>query len=348
RLNDNLVVITNNKTDSGISSITITVTGVVANAKGESLQGVTIQEKGTNNVTVSKENGAFLLNVTNAKSILVFSYVGYQSQEQAIPADKILSVVLQEGEANLNEVVVIGYGSRRKKDITGAVSVVNSKDIEKSTALTPELAMQGQMAGVSVTSAGSNPTARPTVRIRGVNTFSGNGAADPLYIIDGVPIVEGGAGAVVDKVNDPTRRGPVNLYTIINPNDIESITVLKDASASAIYGVRAANGVVLVTTKTGKKGRVRVDVDAAYGVQKVPKTYSVLNTQQYVKFYTDAYTAYPDLSGTTAIPIEQAQYFGPLWSPSDPGYIGNRSTYDWQNAVINHHSKNQNYNVRVS
>jgi TonB-dependent SusC/RagA subfamily outer membrane receptor len=172
--------------------------------------------------------------------------------------------------------------------------------------------MQGQMAGVSITSGGGNPTARPIVRVRGVSTFN---SADPLYVIDGVPIVEGGAGVTVDKVNDPTRRGPINLYTIINPNDIESITVLKDASASAVYGVRAANGVVLVTTKSGKRGRVKVDLDIVYGKQKVPKTYSVLNTQQYTKFYTDAYNAYPDLTGTTPIPIEDAEFFGP---PTDP------------------------------
>ena len=350
KLNDNLIVITNdeiNNNNAG-NTIAVTVTGSVSNSKGEPLPGVTVQEKGTSNATVTKENGTFSLSVAGSRSVLVFTYVGYISQEIAAPADNNISITLQEGEANLNEVVVIGYGSRKKKDITGAVSFVNSKDIEKSTALTPELAMQGQMAGVSVKSAGSNPTARPTVRIRGVGTFAGNGAADPLYIIDGVPLVEGGAGAVVDKVNDPTRRGPINLYAIINPNDIESITVLKDASASAIYGVRAANGVVLVTTKTGKKGRVRVDFDATYGTQKVPKTFNVLNTQQYVKFYTDAYNAYPDLSGTTPVPIDQAQYFGNLWNPSDPNYIGNRSTYDWQDAVINHNSKNQNYNIRAS
>jgi TonB-linked SusC/RagA family outer membrane protein len=169
-----------------------------------------------------------------------------------------------------------------------------------------------------------------------------------LYVIDGVPLVEGGAGAVVDKVNDPTRRGSINLYTMINPNDIESITVLKDASASAIYGVRAANGVVLVTTKSGKRGRVRVDVDVQYGKQKVPKTYDVLNTQQYTKFYTDAYNAFPDLTGTTPIPIQNAAEFGPLWDPANPDHFGNDPTYDWQNEVINDNSTLQNYNVRAS
>jgi TonB-dependent SusC/RagA subfamily outer membrane receptor len=218
--------------------------------------------------------------------------------------------------------------------------------IQKSTALTPELAMQGQMAGVNVISGGGNPTARPTVRIRGVTSFNN---ADPLYVIDGVPFYEGGAGAVVDPTNDPTRRGPINIYTIVNPNDIESMSVLKDASAAAIYGVRAANGVILITTKQGRRGRVRVDFDGQYGTQKIPETYEVLNTQQYVKFYTDVYNANPDkTSGGTIVPIEQAEFFGPLWNPSNPDYIGNRQTYDWQDAVINHDSKIQNYNVRAS
>ena len=156
-------------------------------------------------------------------------------------------------------------------------------------------------------------------------------------------------GATVDATNDPTRRTPVNLLTIINPNDIESITVLKDASATAVYGVRGANGVILITTKSGKKGRVRVDVDGLYGSQKVPDTYSFLNTQQYVKFITDAYNAHPDPdpNGGT-LSIGQAPKFGAVWDPSSPKYLGNSPTYDWQNAIINHDSKIQNYNVRVS
>jgi TonB-dependent SusC/RagA subfamily outer membrane receptor len=154
---------------------------------------------------------------------------------------------------------------------------------------------------------------------------------------------------VVDPTNDPTRRGPINIYTIVNPNDIESISVLKDASASAIYGVRAANGVILITTKQGKRGRVKVDFDAQMGKQKIPDTYDVLNTQQYVKFYTDLYNAYPDkTAGGVPVPIEQADFFGPLWDPTNPDYIGNRQTYNWQDAVINDNSKIQNYNVRAS
>jgi len=347
QLSGNLVVITNGeiRADEKIEIKVVPVTGRVLNASGEPLNGVSIQERGTNNITTTKEDGSFTIDVTGANSVLVFTYVGFQPQEVTVGSNKEISITLQAADASLNEVVVIGYGQRRKKDITGAVSTIDARNIEKSTSLTPELAMQGQMAGVSVTSAGGSPTARPTIRVRGVGTFN---SPDPLYVIDGIPIVEGGAGATVDKVNDPTRRGGINLYTIINPNDIESMTVLKDASASAIYGVRAANGVILITTKSGKKGRVRVDFDATYGTQKIPKTYEVLNTQQYTSFYTDLYNANPDEQNGTPIPIDQAEEFGPLWNPSNPNHFGNGPTYDWQDVVLNKSSKIQNYNVRAS
>jgi TonB-linked SusC/RagA family outer membrane protein len=137
------------------------------------------------------------------------------------------------------------------------------------------------------------------------------------------------------------------LFTAINPNDIESITVLKDAAA-AIYGVRAANGVVLITTKTGKKGPVHIDVSAVYGTQKIPKTYDVLNTQQYVQLYTDAYNANPEKIDDAIVPIRSGSKFGPQWDPNDPTYFGNDPTYDWQHAIINHSSAISNYNIRAS
>jgi TonB-dependent starch-binding outer membrane protein SusC len=345
KIDEDLIVITNRITNA--VAIQAIVKGKVTNPSNEPLPGVTVAVEGTTNQTATNEQGEFSIDAP-PNSTLVFSSVGFISQRVALNNRTEINLTLALDATDLNEVVVIGYGQRMKKDITGAVSVIGTKDIEKSSALSPQLAMQGQMAGVNVTSAGGNPTARPTVRIRGVGTFDQNGSADPLYIIDGIPLVEGGAGATVDKVNDPTRRGPINLYSIINPNDIESITVLKDASASAVYGVRAANGVILITTKTGKKGKVRVDLDAQYGTQKVPKTYDLLNTQQYVKFYTDAYNAYPDLTGSTPKPIGTAAFFGPRWDPANAAYFGNDPTYDWQDAVINHDSKNQNYNVRAS
>lgn len=343
KVDNDLIVITN-LGNSATTKVRALVRGKVTNIAGEPLPAVTVMvDKTTVNTTTDVE-GLYSIDAPE-NGALVFTSVGYISQTVPVNNRTQINITLAANASDLNEVVVIGYGQRARKDITGAVSVVGVKEIEKSTALSPELAMQGQMAGVSITSGGGNPTARPIVRVRGVSTFN---SADPLYVIDGVPIVEGGAGVTVDKVNDPTRRGPINLYTIINPNDIESITVLKDASASAVYGVRAANGVVLVTTKSGKRGRVKVDLDIVYGKQKVPRTYSVLNTQQYTKFYTDAYNAWPDLTGTTPIPIEDADFFGPLWDPSNPNHFGNDPTYDWQKVVINDNSTIQNYNIRAS
>ncbi|MBL7700580.1 MAG: SusC/RagA family TonB-linked outer membrane protein, partial [Chitinophagaceae bacterium] len=323
----------------------VAVKGNVVDKENDTpLAGVTVTVKGTGNSTTTDATGSFNINAPSG-STLVFSYVGYAGAEATVGTSGVVNIGLGTATEGLSEVVVVGYGERSRRDITSAISTVSAKDIEKSTALSPELALQGQMTGVNVTSAGGNPTARPTVRIRGVSTF---GNADPLYVIDGVPFIEGGAGAVVDAVNDPTRRGPINIYTIVNPNDIESISVLKDASASAIYGVRAANGVVLITTKKGSRGKVRVEFNAQYGIQKVPKKVDVLKTPEYTKFYTDIYNANPDVNNNVPVPIENAEFFGPLWNPSNPDYIGNRGFYDWQDAVINDNSKLQDYNLRAS
>ena len=332
---------------ASVAAQEITVTGKVTDDSTKApLNGVSVFIKGKGNkagVVTNADGNYRILAARNAT--LVFSSVGYNPAEAVVTGESI-NITLSGKAGQLADVVVIGYGQRQRRDVTGAIATVGGKEMEKSTALSPELAMQGQMSGVNVVSGGGNPTSRPTVRIRGTTSFNN---ADPLYVIDGIPFYEGGSGAVVDPTNDPTRRGPVNIYTIINPNDIESISVLKDASAAAVYGVRAANGVILITTKQGKRGRVRVDFDGQFGMQDIPKTYDVLNTTQYTKFYTDIYNANPDkTSGGALVPIEQAEFFGPLWSPSNPNYIGGRQTYDWQDAVINHDSKLTNYNVRAS
>lgn len=319
--------VSDSSTNAGISGASITL-------KGDSKTG-----------TVSDINGNFKIVVPKG-AVLTVSSVNYKTADVQTGDDLFLNIILAPSSSELNEVVVIGYGTRKKKDLTGALSIVGAKDITKSTAMTPELALQGQAPGVTVISGGGDPSARPTVRIRGVSSFN---YADPLYVIDGIPIEEGGRGATPDATNDPTRRTPINLFTIINPNDIESMTVLKDASATAVYGVRGANGVILITTKSGKKGRVRVDVDGIYGSTKIPETYNFLNTSQYVKFITEAYNAHPDPDpdGGT-LPIGEAPKFGPVWDPSSPRYLGNSPTYDWQDAIMNHQAKIQNYNVRVS
>ena len=237
----------------------------------------------------------------------------------------------------MEEVVVIGYGTRQRKDVTGAVSTVGSKDIEKNTSLTPELALQGRAAGVLVNSGGGDPQSRPTVRIRGVNTF---GNAEPLYVVDGVPIFEGGNGINDGAIGD--IRSPINIFSMINSQDIESISVLKDASAAAIYGVRASNGVILITTKKGRAGRPRVDVTAQYGIQNIPNKIETLNTQQYFELVREAYAANPEPGKTFE------QRFGPRYDQSKPEYVGNNPTYDWQNELKNKNAPIQDYSVRLS
>ena len=318
---------------------------VVAASTGEPMAGVTITVDGTGISTVTDSKGQFTIKVPENSS-LVLSNVGFITQKIVVGNRAFIDIVLKESSKDLNEVIVVGYGTRKRADVTTAVSEIGSTEIDKSTSITPELAMKGQMAGVNVTSGGGDPSARPVVRIRGVSTFN---FADPLYVIDGVPIAEGGAGATVDATNDPTRRTPINIYTIVNPDDIASISVLKDAAAAAVYGVRAGNGVILITTKSGKRGTARVDVNALYGNQKVPKTFKVLNTPQYTSFYTNAYNAYPDLgTGGAALPIGKSAKFGAWWDPTSTQYLGNSPTYDWQKALINQNAHIQDYNVRVS
>ncbi len=225
------------------------VTGrVTDSAGGRGISQVSVVVEGTRRGTVTDANGNFSINASTGE-VLVVSSLGYRSGRIPVRGGAI-NVSLAAQEIQLTDVVVIGYGTRQRKDVTGAVSTVSSKDIEKSTSMTPELALQGRAAGVFVNSGGGDPQARPTIRIRGVNTF---GFAEPLYVIDGVPIFEGGAGVTTGAIGD--IRSPINIFSMINPNDIESISVLKDASAAAIYGVRASNGVILITTKKGKTGR---------------------------------------------------------------------------------------------
>ena len=246
---DRLIVLTTINTNKQ----QLKVTGIVSDgSNNEPLPGVNILVEGTGQGVVTDGNGAYTITVPASNSVLIFSYVGYNSEKVDVAGRSNIDILLVPDVQSLEEVVVIGYGTRMKKDVTTSISTVNSKDIAKSVNSTAEYSMMGRMAGVQVSGATGDPLTRPTVRIRGVNTW---GVADPLYVIDGIAVTETGAGA--DALADGrfgTLRGNINIMTLIDPNDIESISVLKDASAAAIYGVRAANGVILITTKQGKKG----------------------------------------------------------------------------------------------
>lgn len=314
------------------------VSGKVTDAAtGVPLSGASVNLKGSGIGTVTNANGDFTLEVPDKNAVLIISYVGYNEFEVKISKAGALRVKLQLKDVRTDEVVVIGYGTRKRKDVTGAVSTVSSEDIAKSTSMTPELALQGKAAGVFIESGGGDPSARPTVRIRGVNTF---GFSEPLYVIDGIPIFEGGAGITTGATGD--IRSPLNIFSMINPSDIESITVLKDASAAAIYGVRASNGVILITTKKGKTGKPRVEVNASYGVQNIPKTIATLTTQQYFSLLQEAYANNPDANTTFA------QKYGPLYDASNTAYIGNGPTYNWDKELRNKNAPMQDYSARVS
>ncbi len=238
------------------------ITGTVVDETGEGIIGATVMEKGTSNGTLTDFDGNFKLKVQAGKT-LVFSYIGYLTQE--LPAQKGMKVTLQEDALSLNEVVVTGYTTQRKADLTGAVSVVSVSELAKQNENNPMKAMQGRVPGMNISADGS-PSGSATVRIRGVGTLNNN---DPLYIIDGVP----------------TKASMHEL----NGNDIESIQVLKDAASASIYGSRAANGVIIITTKKGKEGKIKIDFDASLSVQTYAHKMEVLNAKEYGQVLWGAY-----------------------------------------------------------
>ena len=240
----------------------IDVKGVVLDPTGESVIGASVIQKGTKTGTVTDIDGHFNLQVDNGAT-LVISYIGYETVEAKASTD--MSVTLKEQVNDLNEVVVTGYTTQRKADLTGAVSVVSVDEIAKQNENNPMKALQGRVPGMNIAADGS-PSGSATVRIRGIGTLNNN---DPLYIIDGVP----------------TKAGMHEL----NGSDIESIQVLKDAASASIYGSRAANGVIIITTKKGKEGKVKVDVDASIAASMYAHKMDVLNAKQYGQVMWQAY-----------------------------------------------------------
>ena len=238
------------------------IAGTVVDSEGEPIIGATIMEKGTSNGTVTNYDGEFRLKVAAGKTLTV-SFVGYQTVEMA--AANGMKVTLQEDAQTLNEVVVTGYTTQRKSDLTGAVTVVSVGELAKQNENNPIKAMQGRVPGMNISADGA-PSGSATVRIRGIGTLNNN---DPLYIIDGVP----------------TKAGMHEL----NGNDIESIQVLKDAASASIYGSRAANGVIIITTKKGKEGSVKIDFDASVAVQTYAHKMDVLNAKEFGKVMWQGY-----------------------------------------------------------
>ncbi|MEI7629208.1 MAG: TonB-dependent receptor plug domain-containing protein, partial [Bacteroidota bacterium] len=243
------------------------VTGKVTDSKdGAVLVGASVLVKGTTIGVSTGANGSFSLKVPASANTLVISSVSYATKEIAIGDGSNLQIKLDQINASLNEVVVIGYGSAKKKDLTGAVSTISSKDFVKGAITTPEQLISGKIAGVAITSNGGAPGSGSTIRIRGGASL--NASNDPLIVVDGMPLSNDGISGVA------------NPLSMINPNDIETFTVLKDASATAIYGSRASNGVILITTKKGKKGAPTFSFSSQLSSATISKKADILNADQ--------------------------------------------------------------------
>ena len=293
----------------------ITVKGTVVDETGSPIPGVSVYVKGTTNGTISDIDGNFSLSCPS-DATLVFSYVGYTTQEIAVSNRPNLGTIsLKEDNKELEQVVVIGYGTQKKVDLTGSVAIVDADEMKKVSNSNISTMLEGKVAGVQITSDGQ-PGADPSVRIRGIGSF---GDTNPLYVIDGVPMGT--------SIRD------------FSPNDIATIQILKDASAAAIYGSRAANGVVIITTKSGKKNQpLRVDYSGYYGIDWVNKnTFDVMNTDQFVEYIQTAAK-----NSNTALPSG--------YDPTSDKYFlkeGNYVNTDWFDEVFKL-GKRQNHNVSLS
>lgn len=251
------------------------LTGQVLNEERQPLPGVNVLIKGTTNGTTTDVQGNYSLEVENENATLVFSFIGYQSQEVQVSSRTVINVSMVPDVTSLAEVVVVGYGTVNKRDLTGAISSISSEQLKEVPITSLEQGIQGKVAGVHVTQASSAPGGGITIRVRGGTSI--NAGNEPLYVIDGFPVYND-ASMAPSTVDEGV---PPNPLSSINPNDIESIEVLKDASATAIYGARGANGVVIITTKRGKPGKAAITYDGYYGVQEVAKKYEMMNAQEY-------------------------------------------------------------------
>ena len=248
----------------------ITVTGTVQDEAGDPLIGATVQQKGSGNGIATDVDGRFSLNLPK-NATLVVSYVGYTTQTVAVDGRTNLTIVLKEDSEVLDEVVVVGYGQMKRSDLTGSVTSVGEDAVKKSIATSIDQVLQGRAAGVQIQANSGTPGASTSIRIRGINSL--NATNQPIFVIDGV---------VIDSTTDDETSNPLSS---INPSDIVSMDILKDASATAIYGSRASNGVIMITTKRGKSGEATVTYDMYLGWQEMPKKYDLLNLREYAEHH---------------------------------------------------------------
>ncbi|MEP6927912.1 MAG: TonB-dependent receptor [Ginsengibacter sp.] len=315
-----------------------TVSGSITDDKGDPLSGATVAIKNTTANVTSNSLGVFTINVPVNGKVLVVSYVGMKAQEIAIGKDQVFKITLTPVPNTLNDVVVIGYGTQKRGDVNGSVSTVSAEQIANIPQPSVDQLLQGKAAGLTITQNSGAPGSNTSVHIRGITSLSLSN--EPLYVIDGVPI-SGDANNVATsgrpvslsnkgQVGAGDGETSVSPLALINPSDIESIDILKDASATAIYGSRASNGVIIITTKRGKNGSARINYDGYYGYQEQGKFLKVMDLRQYAVLQN----ALADVYGT--------QRRGEF---TDPGLLGKGT--DWQKEVF-HSAPQQSHQLSVS
>lgn len=295
----------------------ITVSGTVTDAKGEAQIGVNVIVKGTSKGTISDLSGKYEISVPETSSVLVFSYLGFEKQEQKVGNRKTISVVMAENSKALDEVVVIGYAEVKRRDLTGAVGKADVEGMLKSTGANIAEALAGRVAGVQVSSNEGMPGSDMNIVIRGTNSITGSNS--PLYVVDGFPLEEGAS------------------ISSLNKNDIENMEILKDASATAIYGARGANGVIIITTKKGQAGAPVITYNGTYGVQDPSKRIALMDAYEFVKLQLDR-------SASSGAAYLKADANGKVWTLED---YRNAPQFNWQDQVLRQ-AVSQNHSLSIS
>lgn len=303
-----------------------TISGTVVHADdNQGIPGISVVEKGTTNGTITDAGGNYEIRVGENATRLVFSFIGMKTVEEEIEGRSRIDVVMEDDVIGLEEVVAIGYGTMRKSDLTGSVGSVKVDEIRKNPVTSLDQSLQGRVAGVQVVNVSAQPGGNTLFRVRGGNSiYAGN---QPLYVIDGMQV---NANENLTFLSAPS----INALSSLNPNDIESVEILKDASATSIYGAKGANGVVLITTRRGKAGTDKVSFEAYYGMQQITKQIEVMNAEQYAILFDEAGQNAADDDGTTYVP-----------EFPDPQSLGEGT--DWQDEIYRI-APTQNYQLSVS
>ena len=325
------------------------LTGKLVNESGTPLPGASVSIKNSKISTITDENGNFSLMAPANAQTLVFSYLGMEPQQVAIGSATNFNIRLKESATTLSNIVVVGYGTVKKSDLTGSVARLEREEFIRDAPTNILQAMQGKIAGVNVTQNDGAPGAGLSIRIRGSNSFLGG--TEPLYVIDGVPFNNSSSGSTPMSIGDDEKQ-TLNAMSFINPDDIESIDILKDASATAIYGSRGANGVVLITTRKGKSGKDRIEANFTAGMAQVSKRLDVLNAAEYATYQNLAYTNSNIYTGTAyTLPYRGEN----VPDPNNPGqtyydkgpqdFIGDNN--NWQDRIFRS-GLYQNYSVNIN